>query len=75
MSEESLYIPMNFWFNKNPGLALPFVGLCYDEVKIELDSIKPNYWKIRKYIHIEFNEIKLSPSENFNDASFYSAFF
>ena len=75
MSEESLYIPIDFWFNQNPGLALPFVGLCYNKVKIELEPSKPKYWEIRKYIHIEFDEIKSSPSENFNNAFFYSAFF
>ncbi len=75
MSEETIYIPIDFWYSQKPGLALPLVKLCYNEVKIELEPIKPNYWKIRKYIHIEFDEIKSSTSENFNDASFYSTFF
>lgn len=31
-----LYIPLEFWFNRNPGLALPLIGLQYHEVKINL---------------------------------------
>ena len=31
-----VYIPFNFWFCKNPGLALPLIALQYHEVKINL---------------------------------------
>ena len=34
-SEQVLYIPLMFWFNLNPGLALPLIALQYHEVKIE----------------------------------------
>ncbi len=27
------YIPLQFWFNRNPGLALPIVALQYHEIK------------------------------------------
>jgi len=27
-----LYIPLSFWFNRNPGLALPLIALQYHEV-------------------------------------------
>ena len=37
-----LYIPLQFWFCRNPGLALPLIALQYHEVKI----------------NIEFNELK-----------------
>ena len=40
--EYTLYIPLQFWFCRNPGLALPLIALQYHEVKINL----------------EFNEIK-----------------
>jgi len=29
------YIPLKFWFNRNPGLALPLIALQYHEVKIK----------------------------------------
>ena len=31
-----LYIPLQFWFCRNPGLALPLIALQYHEVKIKL---------------------------------------
>jgi hypothetical protein len=37
LPETTLYIPLQFWFNSNPGLALPLIALQYHEVKINLD--------------------------------------
>jgi len=31
-----LYVPLQFWFNRNPGLALPLIALQYHEVKLNL---------------------------------------
>ena len=31
------YVPLRFWFNRNPGLALPLIALQYHEVKIILN--------------------------------------
>ena len=33
-NNRKLYIPLQFWFNRNPGLALPLIALQYHEVKI-----------------------------------------
>jgi hypothetical protein len=35
--ERRLYVPLRFWFNRNPGLALPLIALQYHEVKINLE--------------------------------------
>ncbi len=32
--EYTLYIPMQFWFNRNTGLALPLIALQYHEVRL-----------------------------------------
>jgi hypothetical protein len=32
----ALYVPLQFWFCRNPGLALPLIALQYHEVKINL---------------------------------------
>ena len=32
-----LYIPLQFWFNRNPGLALPLIALQYHEVKVNVE--------------------------------------
>ena len=37
LPETTLYVPLQFWFNSNPGLALPLIALQYHEVKINLD--------------------------------------
>ena len=36
-SEQTLYIPLQFWFCRNPGLAVPLIALQYHEVKINVD--------------------------------------
>ena len=33
---QKVYVPLQFWFNRNPGLALPLIALQYHEVKLEL---------------------------------------
>jgi len=37
LPETTLYIPLLFWFNRNPGLALPLIALQFHEVKINID--------------------------------------
>ena len=32
----TLYVPLQFWYCRNPGLALPLIALQYHEVKINL---------------------------------------
>ena len=49
LPETTLYIPLLFWFCKNPGLALPLIALQYHEVKINLDirPIGECLWAVR----------------------------
>jgi len=35
-SNNKIYIPLYFWFNKNPGLALPLLALQFHEVNVYL---------------------------------------
>ena len=37
MPEVVLYIPLQFWFCRNPGLALPLIALQYHEVRINIE--------------------------------------
>lgn len=32
-----MWVPLQFWFNRNPGLALPLIALQYHEVRITID--------------------------------------
>jgi len=36
-TEQTLYIPLQFWFCKNAGLALPLIALQYHDVKINIE--------------------------------------
>ena len=50
LPETTLYVPLQFWFTKNPGLALPLIALQYHEVKINLDirPIGECLWAVNK---------------------------
>ena len=37
LPETTLYIPLQFWFCRNPGLALPLIALQYHEVKVNIE--------------------------------------
>jgi hypothetical protein len=37
LPETTLYVPLQFWFCRNPGLALPLIALQYHEVRINLE--------------------------------------
>jgi len=36
LNREQTFVPLQFWFNRNPGLALPLIALQYHEVKLLL---------------------------------------
>ncbi len=56
MSETELYIPQEFWFSQNSGLALPYIGLTYNSIIIDINT-KKELWKERNYINftVSFN--------------------
>ena len=37
IASQKLFIPLQFWFCRNPGLALPLIALQYHEVKINIE--------------------------------------
>lgn len=36
-TKKTMFVPLQFWFCRNPGLALPLIALQYHEVKINLE--------------------------------------
>ncbi len=48
LPETTLYVPLQFWFCRNPGLALPLIALQYHEVKItiELRALDECLWSV-----------------------------
>ncbi len=43
LPETTLYVPLEFWFNRHYGLALPLIALQYHEVKINLEFNELKY--------------------------------
>jgi len=46
----TLYIPLQFWFCRNPGLAIPLIALQYHEVRINIEFeqwINCTYYEIQ----------------------------
>jgi hypothetical protein len=41
-SLDRLHVPLQFWFCRNPGLALPLIALQYHEVKINVQFVNAN---------------------------------
>ena len=37
IDDEKVFLPLIFFFNRNPGLALPLIALQYHEVRIDID--------------------------------------
>jgi hypothetical protein len=53
LPETTLYVPFQFWYCRNPGLALPLIALQYHEVKINLDirPIDECLWAVKSLNH------------------------
>jgi len=59
LPETTLYIPLQFWYCRNPGLALPLIALQYHEVKINLDirNIEECLWAVNS---LDGNGLKIN---------------
>ena len=61
-NNKTVYIPLRFWFNRNPGLALPLIALQYHEVKVLMDLNVPASSKMStanllvNYIYLDTDE-------------------
>ena len=59
ITETTLYIPFEFWFCRNVGLALPLIALQYHEVKVKIDfETKANCISIPAGSLTDFEDIK-----------------
>ena len=60
--DEKVYLPLIFFFNRNPGLALPLIALQYHEVRIDFDlasSVTTNFDSLKvwgNYIYLDTEE-------------------
>jgi hypothetical protein len=53
------YVPLQFWFCRNPGLALPLIALQYHEVKLNLLLATSEELHAANYSDINFTSIKV----------------
>ena len=44
--EETFFVPLQFWFCRNPGLALPLIALQYHEVKVILEHQYKTFFNV-----------------------------
>ena len=60
MGPLTLYIPLRFWFNKNPGLYLPLLAMQYHPIRINItfNSLQNMFYTKQLYVP----ECSLSPS-------------
>jgi hypothetical protein len=60
-SDIEYYVPLQFWFCRNPGLALPLIALQYHEVKLKvkwstLDAVPDTCKLYVDYIYLDTDE-------------------
>ena len=75
LPETTLYIPLQFWFCNNPGLALPLIALQYHEVKINIDlrAIDECLWAVKSINTSDGTDVKVTNaySQSLVSASLY----
>jgi hypothetical protein len=66
LPETTLYVPLQFWFCRNPGLALPLIALQYHEVKINLDirPIEECLWAMSSLNSASGSAVKVTSAYN-----------
>ena len=65
---KTLYIPLQFWFCRNPGLAIPLIALQYHEVRINVDF---ETWQNSMYYEDAVGSPKPALSQSLAAASLY----
>ena len=74
LPETTLYIPLQFWFCNNPGLALPLIALQYHEVKINIDlrAIDECLWAVKDINAVSGNQkVDVAYQQSLVSASLY----
>jgi hypothetical protein len=61
---KTLFVPLQFWFNRNNGLALPLVSLEYHDVEI---IVKLRYAQDVSYTELQSNETYINIDDLFLD--------
>jgi hypothetical protein len=65
---KTLYIPLQFWFCRNPGVAIPLIALQYHEVRINVDF---ETWQNCQYAESIVGTPVACPAQSLAAASLY----
>jgi hypothetical protein len=65
---KTLYIPLQFWFCRNPGLAIPLIALQYHEVRINVDF---ETWQNCQYAELSVGSPVAATAQSLAAASLY----
>ena len=65
---KTLYIPLQFWFCRNPGLAIPLIALQYHEVRINVDF---ETWQNCQYYEAVLGTAASASAQSLAAASLY----
>jgi len=65
---KTLYIPLQFWFCRNPGLAIPLIALQYHEVRINVDF---ETWQNCQYTETSIGAATQPAAQSLAAASLY----
>jgi len=70
LPETTLYVPFQFWYCRNPGLALPLIALQYHEVKINLDirPIDECLWAVNTLDCVEGSKVSVKSVTPYNQS-------
>ena len=60
---KTVYLPLVFFFNRNPGLYLPLIALQYHEVRIDIDLASDMETYLTKSVKVWANYIYLDTEE------------
>ena len=64
VDSHTLYIPLQFWFCRNPGLAIPIVALQYHDITINLTlaELKDCVWAVEQSAADNYTSLLADPA-------------
>uniref|UniRef100_A0A6C0J4N1 Major capsid protein N-terminal domain-containing protein n=1 Tax=viral metagenome TaxID=1070528 RepID=A0A6C0J4N1_9ZZZZ len=69
-----LYVPLEFWFCRNVGLALPLIALQYHEVKINIEYESAiNMFDTQDFNYTDVDDNAEEPISNNDEATYYKS--
>jgi len=73
LPETTLYVPLQFWFCRNPGLAMPLIALQYHEIKINIDlrPLDECLWAVNNLVTVGGGKAQAAYNKSLLAASLY----